>query len=1103
MITLRIDRIEWSENEFSPLKGSLPLGGASVKLAPGASRRFKLTDASLTVSWSFPSLDLVLRSPQGISELRAWEAAIRSQIDQLQQLASVPAEQLQTAEGTAMRSAMDADPAAELMRLRLEMLDPMRADTVAQRSQRPQPQVGGWALVLSGDLYCQAGQVLKEGKFTNGSDAFEVEIAGSSVAREQRGQVKAIQFAWYLTAPKQTFALTSLKVWVMKTHCIAEPEALRKAREALPARVAAVADTLATAVAESAPLRQQAATLCCTAYVSDPMNEKVVAAVAEARLRCGDYGGAIALFSRFNANDENEQRIALARFGAAWRPRAAASASGDAADLRPVQRRGFLMDLAEIVGPPPSGHALTQFKAARTMQFEATGMTPDSLTMTMNNVQLVKHFHGLQQRQINRMIHFQGWEKEEATTVWLLLNFAQPGLGLAVREGRSTLAAALHAVHNAISRASRLMQITAPDLFMPARGWRVPHRPTGLFDVESQAETIERPDASGSFGANISSPLILEDLPWALTERGIAYHNAQTNTMHIAEADVVRFVSRPNEPQLCHTAALLYGGELGDLYALPPNTLVSLEGIEAPPWTATFRRWHVYQQWDGMPGAVDAVTGLPTGNSPSKLAKMIVDRRDTFIHPETKKETPTIYCRFTQLGVVTQTQIVSKGHPRFREFVRSISWDRDPDETFTRTVHGRRCLTLSITYICPPSAVADNVGLDKAAANAAGAVDVASKFGADVVTLTYLDRRAYTRGTEELTDGLNHSMQQEWQRPSTRWTSHSREEHTGSLELEYVLGAAGSSGLARLGLTGERDQNNQGTTLDAFRERANNHIRERFALLDEDARTRNAAIGVFEPRLLSTEEIVAVRLYTGPAFQPINGWLREIACLPNEPPAWMQPRWGAWTPERAAMTPEAARRAAALDSASSFGATVGALISAIRKLAAANTKEENDRRLYRGLRGALEGSFWLPDALGIVCAVDAAFMSTSLGKETPIHYMAAAPTPNILWELKAASEDSVGFHCGAEVAMLSQYEGEREVLFPPLTLLRLERREGTQPDLHLRSSGTPAVEQIAQSIASHQVHTEQVGADGVPVPRSQALSCTKHFQRLVVHPLFA
>jgi hypothetical protein len=190
-----------------------------------------------------------------------------------------------------------------------------------------------------------------------------------------------------------------------------------------------------------------------------------------------------------------------------------------------------------------------------------------------------------------------------------------------------------------------------------------------------------------------------------------------------------------------------------------------------------------------------------------------------------------------------------------------------------------------------------------------------------------------------------------------------------------------------------------------------------------------------------------------------------------------------------------------LDTASSFGATVGLLISAIRKLAAANTKEENDRRLYRGLRGALEGSFWLPDALGFVCAVDAAFMSTSLATETPIHYMAEAPKPNILWELKAASEDSAGFHCGAEVAMLSQYEKEREVLFPPLTLLRLERREGTKPDV--RSSSTPAVEQIAQSIAGHQVHTEQVDADGVRMPRSQASPCTKHFQRLVVQPLFA
>jgi hypothetical protein len=162
--------------------------------------------------------------------------------------------------------------------------------------------------------------------------------------------------------------------------------------------------------------------------------------------------------------------------------------------------------------------------------------------------------------------------------------------------------------------------------------------------------------------------------------------------------------------------------------------------------------------------------------------------------------------------------------------------------------------------------------------------------------------------------------------------------------------------------------------------------------------------------------------------------------LPDEPPGWMQPRWGAWNASRGSMGARAARRDAALDSSTSMGATVGHLVAAVRKLAAVNTAEENGRKLYRGVKGILQGSFWIPDALGVVCATDAAFMSTSLGEATPVHYMEANGRPNVLFELEAAAADDAGFHCGAEVAMLSQFADEREVLFPPLSLLRVRPR---------------------------------------------------------------
>ena len=118
---------------------------------------------------------------------------------------------------------------------------------------------------------------------------------------------------------------------------------------------------------------------------------------------------------------------------------------------------------------------------------------------------------------------------------------------------------------------------------------------------------------------------------------------------------------------------------------------------------------------------------------------------------------------------------------------------------------------------------------------------------------------------------------------------------------------------------------------------------------------------------------------------------------------------------------------------------VGWLVSALRKLAAANTAEENSRTLYRCMRGAITGrrasahhwqsgrslvahvcactavgSFWLPDAQNIVCAVDTAFMSTAL--EPVPHYMDEPGKPSVLLELRASAQDDTGYHCGAEVA---------------------------------------------------------------------------------------
>jgi hypothetical protein len=48
-----------------------------------------------------------------------------------------------------------------------------------------------------------------------------------------------------------------------------------------------------------------------------------------------------------------------------------------------------------------------------------------------------------------------------------------------------------------------------------------------------------------------------------------------------------------------------------------------------------------------------------------------------------------------------------------------------------------------------------------------------------------------------------------------------------------------------------------------------------------------------------------------------------------------------------------------------------------------------------------------------------------------------AQVPNVLWEIRCSTEDDVGFHSAAHIELLSQHPAEKEVLFPPLTMLQV------------------------------------------------------------------
>merc|ERR1712060_413380 len=60
-------------------------------------------------------------------------------------------------------------------------------------------------------------------------------------------------------------------------------------------------------------------------------------------------------------------------------------------------------------------------------------------------------------------------------------------------------------------------------------------------------------------------------------------------------------------------------------------------------------------------------------------------------------------------------------------------------------------------------------------------------------------------------------------------------------------------------------------------------------------------------------------------------------------------------------------------------------------------------------------------------------------KDTPIAYMGVGK--NIMWEMTTSHEGANGYHNGADISALSQFSAESEVLFPPLTMLRVNKKK--------------------------------------------------------------
>jgi len=279
------------------------------------------------------------------------------------------------------------------------------------------------------------------------------------------------------------------------------------------------------------------------------------------------------------------------------------------------------------------------------------------------------------------------------------------------------------------------------------------------------------------------------------------------------------------------------------------------------------------------------------------------------------------------------------------------------------------------------------------------------------VSLQYASRQAFVKGLDDIITRPLLTLEQEFTR-DYKWTDYKGASYTLREEWEYVNGPA----IPATGKTpGTRDKANGGVTLQQFCDRINDHIakrREKLKAADPYAPMPSEANA-----FLTREEVLAVRLYSGPAYQVVNHFLRAIGSMSS-------------------YTTGGFRRMLATHPEATYTATVSHLCRAIRKLSAIALPEEASAPLYRGVRGELPDSFWVRGELGMVCATDTAFMSTSCNRATPVQYM-DENGPNVLWSLRPSRETDAGFHYGANISLLSQFAAEEEVVFPPCTMLQV------------------------------------------------------------------
>ena len=336
---------------------------------------------------------------------------------------------------------------------------------------------------------------------------------------------------------------------------------------------------------------------------------------------------------------------------------------------------------------------------------------------------------------------------------------------------------------------------------------------------------------------------------------------------------------------------------------------------------------------------------------------------------------------------------------QFKEAKAPGEWEA-PNGTFPR----RHLLVVSATYYSPFA--------DPAGEFTQLHADFLPKLCGGVAALGFGRPEAFAMGLNGLTCQPILTMADEFGRDHG-WTASDGSQHSLRAEWEYVNGEAVPS---ECGVAGTRDADNKGKTVGDFQSAANQFIAER----------RRAGMGSIPEAsaLLTRDEVLALRLLTGPANHPINAFLRQ-----------------------AVRTAGKYQRAITQNPNLTFAATVGHACRAVRKLSDVG---ESSLQLWRGMRGAVPNCFWqeevgfMPSVTRQGVVVETGFLSTSRVRQMAIEHM-QQQGENVLWEIQTAPESLNGFHSGASVELISQFAHEQEVRFRHCHYLELLWRGIARP----------------------------------------------------------